>query len=366
MRVLVTADTLGGVWTYTRELVTQLVRRGHEVVLVSLGNIPNAEQTTWLDGLARVDFRPTAFKLEWMQDCEADLQESSDYLLQIISETRPDLLHSSQYCYGALDCNIPKVVVAHSDVMSWWWAVHGEAPPENDWIRSYRKIVHRGLHAADGVVAVSRWMVSELNRLYGEFQRQRVIYNGRNAAHFSPYMPKEALAVSVGRLWDSGKNTKLLAKCNAPLPVCIAGVESNPETGEIIQWRHDVSVELRPQQSEAQMRMLLGRASIYVATSQYEPFGLAPLEAALSRCAILANDIDTFHELWGDRALYFRHNDVEDLKRQLQRLRDDVRLRTDLANAAYQHALAHFSASKMCEQYVDLYADLLPARAQVA
>jgi hypothetical protein len=28
MRVVVTTDTLGGVWTYTRELVTELIRRG--------------------------------------------------------------------------------------------------------------------------------------------------------------------------------------------------------------------------------------------------------------------------------------------------------------------------------------------------
>ncbi len=33
MHILVTADTLGGVWTYTRELVTGLVRHGERVTL---------------------------------------------------------------------------------------------------------------------------------------------------------------------------------------------------------------------------------------------------------------------------------------------------------------------------------------------
>ena len=58
--------------------------------------------------------------------------------------------------------------------------------------------------------------------------------------------------------------------------------------------------------SESEMRELLSRAAIYIATSKYEPFGLAPLEAALSRCAIVANDIPSLREIWGDAALYFR------------------------------------------------------------
>jgi glycogen synthase len=93
MHVLVTADTVGGVWTYTRELVTGLAQRGIRVTLVSFGEIPAASQTEWLTALGTVDFYPTAFRLEWMQDAEDDLKASSDYLLRIINEKKPDLLH---------------------------------------------------------------------------------------------------------------------------------------------------------------------------------------------------------------------------------------------------------------------------------
>src|ERR1051326_3324209 len=107
MHILVTADTLGGVWTYTRELVTGLVRRGVKVTLVSFGDIPSAAQTRWLDALPQVDFRPTAFKLEWMQDSEADMDASSQYLTQVIDDVKPDLLHFNQFYYGALPGDIP-------------------------------------------------------------------------------------------------------------------------------------------------------------------------------------------------------------------------------------------------------------------
>src|SRR3954471_1648955 len=98
MHVLVTADTVGGVWTYTRELVTGLSQRGIEVTLISFGEIPSSSQSEWLDGLKNVDYRATAFKLEWMQDSLDDLQQSSEYVQEVIEETRPDLLHFSQYC----------------------------------------------------------------------------------------------------------------------------------------------------------------------------------------------------------------------------------------------------------------------------
>ena len=45
MHVLMTADTVGGVWTYAQELVTALVHRGVRVTLVSLGEMPGPEQT---------------------------------------------------------------------------------------------------------------------------------------------------------------------------------------------------------------------------------------------------------------------------------------------------------------------------------
>src|SRR4051812_46028665 len=120
MHVLVTADTIGGVWTYARELVTGLVRRGVRVTLVSFGEIPSPAQTEWLEAVRNVDFRATAFRLEWMQEARDDIDASTEYLQAIVEETRPDALHLNQFAYGALAVDAPKIVVAHSDVVSWW------------------------------------------------------------------------------------------------------------------------------------------------------------------------------------------------------------------------------------------------------
>src|SRR5205814_6907963 len=89
-------------------------------------------------------------------------------------------------------------------------------------------------------------------------------------------------------------------------------------------------------QNENQLRQLYARSAIYIATSQYEPFGLAPLEAALSRCAIVASDIPSFREIWGDAAVYFTNNDPDSLQKVLARLHDDTELRATYGTLAFQ------------------------------
>ena len=356
MHVLVTADTVGGVWTYTRELVTGLAQRGIRVTLVSFGEIPAAKQTEWLTPLSSVDFYPTAFRLEWMQEAEDDLKASSDYLLRIIDEKKPDLLHSSQYAYGALPIEIPKLVVGHSDVLSWWVAVHGCAPESNEWIDSYRQIIRRGLMGADVVVAPSRWMLQALEEHCGIAQMRRTIYNGRNPGLFNPHTTKEDLVLSVGRAWDAGKQLSLLSLVESPWPVVVAGSASHPDPA-YPQRTFAVNGQLsfRGELNEVELRHLYTRAAIFVGTSRYEPFGLAPLEAALSRCALVLNDIPSFREIWGESACYFKTNHAGDLERTLVRLSEDRQLRLTYANLAYRRALSMYTADRMFNQYVQLY-----------
>ncbi len=368
MHVLVTADTIGGVWTYARELVTGLVRRGVRVTLVSFGDIPTPAQTEWLEALRNVDFRATAFRLEWMQEARDDIDASSDFLKAIIEEVRPDVLHLNQFAYGALDVDLPKIVVAHSDVVSWWASVKGEIPKDIPWMGWYREIVREGLEQASAVVAPSRWMLDNVRRYYCEPPISSVIYNGRSPLLLNPHVTKGESILSVGRLWDSGKNVSLLLHGDAPMPITIAGTEQHLDDiyreASPFELIDRSRVHLLGPQSEGQLRHLYGTASIYAATSRYEPFGLAPLEAALSRCALVANDIPSFREIWGDAAYYF-NGDSESLFEALNRLATDRTLRLTYANLAYNRARQYFNADRMVDEYLNLYLRL-GARTQAA
>jgi glycogen(starch) synthase len=352
MHVLITSDTVGGVWTYTQELVTGLITRGHRVTLVSFGRLPESNQTEWLRALPAIDYRPTEYALEWMETAQKDFDESRRYLELLVKEVKPDVLHLSQYCYGDLAAGVPKIVVAHSDIVSWWLAVHGREPEDSPWIRRYRQIVCHGLRGADLVVAPSQWMLDSLSRHYSHTTPGAVIYNGRTASQFDPDQDKENSVLSVGRLWDAGKHMSLLLEGELPVPVFLVGWEREPGR-ENASRKVEVppNVQLLGPKSQAELRGLFAAAGIYVATSRYEPFGLAPLEAALSRCTLVLNDNPVFHELWDDVAIFFKRDDSEDLARVIATLSRDPLQMQEYGERAHHRAATKFSASSMVQDY---------------
>ncbi|HET9406585.1 MAG TPA: glycosyltransferase family 4 protein [Candidatus Sulfotelmatobacter sp.] len=372
MHVLVTADTISGTWAYVRELVTGLVTRGVRVTLVSFGEIPWSEQTAWMDSLYGLDYRPTAFRLEWMQEAQEDLPVSSAFLVDLIRDVCPDVVHLNQFCYGNLPVDVPKIVMAHGDVITWGEAVEGYRPRLSPWLRWYRDTVMRGISGADALIAPSAWMLAEIRRWYGRGQNEEVIYPGRNPIFFNPYISKEDSVLAIGRLIDAGKQVTLLTQCVHPLPVCIVGADQTVPASQV-SIRADVKVAtdesnlvIRGAQTEAQLRALYSRSSIYAATARYEPLGMNQLGAAFSRCAIVANDTPAFREIWGDAALYFRTNDARSLAECIRELSQDREMCRAYANLAYGRARERFSAKQMIDEHLELYRSLNSARVEAA
>lgn len=372
MHVLVTADSLSSSWTYARELVTGLVTRGVRVTLVSFGEIPLPDQTAWMDHLHGLDYRPTAFRLEWMQEAEQDLPESSAFLLSLIDELRPDILHLNQFCYGNLPVDIPKVVMAQGDLITWTQAVQGLPPRPPRALAWYRNTVLDGIMGADAVVAPSAWMLDRISACYARPNRAEVIYPGRNPIFFNPYVSKDDCVLAVGRLVDASKQVFLLTQQPHPLPVCIVGAEQTvplpriPIRADVKVATEQTSVAIRGPQTDAQLRALYSRAAIYAATSRYEPLGMPALEAAFSRCAIVANDIPSYREIWGNAALYFRTNDAASLAENIRLLNGDRSMRRAYAELAYSRARDRFTTKRMIDQCLELYRSLRAARLEAA
>jgi glycogen synthase len=367
VRVLLTTDTAGGVWSYTEELTDALAARGHRVHLVSFGGEPRPEHRAWLD--ARPDLRFTALPhpLEWMPEPEPMLSASAEALRRVAERAAPDVIHLNQFFPGAFDLGAPRLVVAHSDVVSWWRGVRGEEPPQDAWFARYRGWVRAGLQGADGCAAPTAWMAEQAERIYGAAP-VRVVHNARSPDRFPcGGAERERRVVAVGRLWDEGKGVRDLAAAASLLRadagaarVVVAGPAAHPAGGADfpvdtpgLRW---AGVLPAPE-----VATLLGRSAVYAATSRYEPFGLAPLEAALTGCALVMTDIPTFRELWGDVALFYPPGDADALAGILRMLLAD-RARCDaLAHAARRHALERFAPDRMAAEYEALYVRLLAA-----
>ena len=65
IRLMMTADSVGGVWTYATSLARALGTCGYEIVLVTLGPRPTRAQTAMLRDARGVSLIQTDLELEW-------------------------------------------------------------------------------------------------------------------------------------------------------------------------------------------------------------------------------------------------------------------------------------------------------------
>jgi hypothetical protein len=96
---------------------------------------------------------------------------------------------------------------------------------------------------------------------------------------------------------------------------------------------------------------------IYAMPSRSEGFGLALVEAALTKAAILCSDIAVFHEIFNEEQVtFFKLEDLEAMS-----LAVDTAILTKKTKGfnAYNHSVSFFSGKIMANNYLRLYETLL-------
>lgn len=158
-----------------------------------------------------------------------------------------------------------------------------------------------GFRMADRVVAPSHYIAALLAREYDvPEQKLRVVPNGVDVEVFRPGRgpePEVPTLLAVSRLSDQKGLDYLLEvlrrlRVSRPDAVlCIAG--DGPERERIARRaellglsRH---VELLGYVAHAELPALYARASVFLSTSVYEPFGLTTLEAMASGCPVVVS-----------------------------------------------------------------------------
>jgi glycogen synthase len=341
--VLLTTDLVGGVWDFCQTLTSAVDVR---VTLLALGDQPPVHPraaTVW-----------APLKLEWMQDSSNDVKRTRHLVEQLVRERQIDVVHANQFAAACADVDVPVVLTLHSDVLSWrrWTLGSDVVPPE--W-QGYRDLVSEALQRADRVVAVSSFLAHEVRELYGFNGDIDVIHNGW------PSMPTLSthrdITLLAGRIWDGAKNIPLAALAARgwnPGDVVVAGAQHHPETGALMPLQQP----LQPlgHVSREVLHQWLGRTAIYLSPARYDPFGLLPLQAALSGAALLLSDIPSYRELWDGAARFFRSDDAGDLRREWQDLLADPLKRNRYATQAFERATRSYAVERMAERYQRVYA----------
>jgi glycosyltransferase involved in cell wall biosynthesis len=356
-RVLMTADAVGGVWTYALELARALVPHGFLTTLATMGPLPEREQLAAARAVPGLTVISRDFRLEWMDHPWDDVARAGEWLLELEARLAPAVVHVNGFAHAALPWRSPVVAIGHSCLLSWSDTIPGAL--EQGKVDLYRAAATRGLRSADRVVAPTAAMLAALQRHYGPFTNASVVSNGRTAEGFRP-AAKEPLVFTAGRLWDRAKNVQLLASIAPRLewPVVIAGTAHEQGAGTAPELP---GARMVGRLTEHELSVWLGRASIFALPARYEPFGLLPLEAALSGCALVLGDIASLREVWGDTADYVDPASADALHAAIARLIAAPRLLRGRAAAARERALG-YTPARMAGGYAGIYHSVLRRR----
>jgi glycosyltransferase involved in cell wall biosynthesis len=336
--LLLTADAIGGVWQYSTDLVRALQPFGWDVTLAAMGPSLTETQRREAAAIPNLQVIETGLELEWLATGPAPVLFAEARLAEMAADLQTDLVHlhtpalASAGRYGR-----PAVAVLHSCVATWWSEVkQGPMPDDFAWRTN---LVQQGLKRATLAVTPSAAFAQMARQQYGV--APLAVHNGRSLL-VRPRATDDSV-FTAGRLWDEGKNLRLLDEVadRLAVPFKAAGPLSGPG-GASIRFR-----ALQPLGSldTAALADQLASRPVFVSAALYEPFGLAVLEAAIAGCALVLSNIATFRELWDGAAIFADARDGKGFATAIEALISDPSARQEAGHKAQERARRYTPAA---------------------
>jgi L-malate glycosyltransferase len=239
--------------------------------------------------------------------------------------------------------------------------------------RSYARITRFSIESADGVTAVSRWLVDETRSTFGIERPIVHVPNFVDLDRFSAApcpdaqslkRPGEPLFVHVSNFRRVKRVTELVrafaALRNArKRPARLLMVGDGPELGRAERLAEDlgVSADIHFLGSQEAVEKIIPCADLFVLPSRFESFGLAALEAMACGVPVLASRAGGLPELVveGETGGLFDVDDEEDLVNQMEAMLADEDALKMMGRKARQRAEEKYSLERVLPLYEDLY-----------
>lgn len=344
-----TADAVGGVWTYAIELGAALVDRGHTVTLAICGPAPSADQRGQAEA-AELRILPDELPLDWLCGEAVPVVAGGERLAELARGFDLLLLNSPALAaHGSF--SIPVIAVAHGEVGTWWDAVgaDGEVEASFGWLL---KLIGQGLRRATQVVTPTAAYGAMLRHRYALNVQPLVVHNGRTPLDLPAPRGERRFALTVGRLWDRAKNMAVANEAAAltSLPIQAVGSAAGPhgEQADLSQLHHLGSIP------PLRLAARLAERPVFISSATYEPFGLAVLEAAQAGCPLVLSDIPTFRELWEGAASFVAPHDAEGFAKAIER--------PQVSGKAAQERAGRYTVRAMTDRMLDVIASALLGR----
>ena len=368
---------LGGVEELTRQLAHALVRRGHEIAVVSQRwprDLPAFETFEGLP-LHRVAFarapqgwglRELKARARWTRRCREAQRET----LLIVGAFGADLVHiqcagpNAFYAHqAARELKLPLVLSAQGELTMDATGLY----QQSQWMRGTLREI---LGEAARVTACSRNALDDVERFAAPTSlagRARVIYNGIALSDFAAIADAHAhprpYVFAMGRLvHQKGFDVLLQAWKRADLEnfdLILAG--DGPSRGALHELAQSVpNVHFWGRAQRADVVRLLRGCAWFVLPSRVEPQGIVNLEAMAAERAVIASRTGGVPEIVidGETGILVPPADAEALARALNEMASQPRRRAQMGAAGWARAQG-FDWHELAAQYQAVYREAL-------
>lgn len=351
MKILVDARELGdrptGVGRYLLQLLQRWAigadARGREIVLVA----PATSAATRALGFRTVETGGTGGTL-WEQI----------RLPAVIRKESPDVVFCPAYTCP-LWASIPMVVTIH-DIS---FAAHPEWFAWREGLRR-RALTRASARKASAVITVSAFSAQEVETRYDvPRSKVHVVHHGINHLPRPAAIPREPLVLFVGSIFNRRHVPELMTAVARllthirDLRLAIVGENRTHPRQDLVAHAEALKIrsalELTDFADDEQLAELYARARVFVFVSEYEGFGLTPLEAIAAGVPPILADTAVAHETCGDAAIYVRPGDVGALASAIGLLMADDQARARVLDLA-PRVLARYSWERAAAETLEL------------
>lgn len=361
LRLLLTTDAVGGVWTYSLDLAAALAEAEDvAVTLAVLGPSPDNDQLDTAAATPGLQLIQTGLPLDWMADNADTVRQSATALAELASLAEADLVQLHTPALACAGYPAPVISLIHSCLATWWSAVKtGPLPDDFAWRTD---LVREGLRRSDLALTPTKAFTHAVQQAYHLRRQPEAVHNGRKP-WLASERPQADAAFTAGRLWDEGKNVAAFDRAAAlsTTPFLAAGPLAGPN-GTAAELRH---AQPLGRLDEAALAERLAERPVFVSAALYEPFGLSVLEAAQAGCALVLSDIPTFRELWDGAALFVAPQDEGGIAGAVDSLLADPATRATLGDCARTRA-ARYTPQATAAAMLGHYRALLNTARKVA
>ena len=366
MRILLWSSTfwphIGGVETLAVNLVTALVDRGHQVVVLARRDTDDLPATAEIAGVSvvRLRFRQAVE----LRDADAVLALRRE-VVRLKRAVAPDVIH---FYHLGPDLLFHRLTAAAHQAPT---SVTLHQPFSSNLLASDASI-GRTLREADAIAACSRSVLDDLRACIPALQaRSHLVLNALPpaAVEATPLPDGPPLVLFVGRVvpqkgFDLGLQAfaqVLRARPDARLIIAGDGISRPGLERQARELGVADAVELAGWTDAGRVRELMRAARLVAMPSRFEPFGLVAFEAAQMRRPVVGFAVDGLREAVADgrSGILVEPGNVDALAAALLRLLDDRELAARLGDGGHDQAQSAARWDAHVTAYEQIYQRLL-------